>query len=44
MLKPKQKSPFDWKGQPSIIADKFGRIKSKRQMLLDAVRVSLGTF
>jgi hypothetical protein len=40
-MKPsKQHSPFDWKGQPSTLIDKMGRLKSQRQMLLDAVRVN----
>lgn len=33
------KSPFDWRG-PSQVLDKFGRIKSERQTLLDATRVN----
>ena len=33
------KSPWDWQG-PSTILDKMGRIKTKRQTLLDANRVN----
>jgi hypothetical protein len=40
MLKKQEpKSPFDWRG-PSALVDTFGRIKTKRQMLLDANRVN----
>ena len=39
MNQPKPQSAFDWRG-PSTLVDSMGRIKSQRQMLLDANRVN----
>ena len=39
-MQPKPQSPFNWQGQPSTLIDKMGRIKTDRQILLDANRVN----
>jgi hypothetical protein len=43
MEKTPAQNAFHWKGQPSQVADKWGRIKTERQMLLDATRVNKET-
>jgi hypothetical protein len=34
------RNAFHWQGQPSTLVDSMGRIKSQRQILLDANRVN----
>lgn len=36
----KPQNAFHWQGQPSSLIDKMGRIKTERQILLDANRVN----
>ena len=37
-MKPKQLSPFNWQNQPTTI--QLGRVKSKRQIVIDATMVN----
>jgi hypothetical protein len=40
MNKQKPQSPFNWQGQPSQVLDKWGKLKTARQILLDGNRVN----